>query len=226
MIEIFTRSASDVLYSRAESFWPTGIRRHRCTDFNYFHGAIDFLWHVIDTAEDIAIICDEDCFIYDWERCRYLLKYLQTSGLVVGLNDGGLIGHRNHEPWFQLNPYFMIIDCKNLRFACGDMLKKDRQRINKLGYHFAIDQYRPSFIDPDFGNDYQPICEPFHGLSCFLVLNGLVTFIPAKEWQDGITTDTGFALHSWYSREYHVSQEQQERIDMVYKAAKNLMWWR
>jgi hypothetical protein len=44
-----------------------------------------------------------------------------------------------------------------------------------------------------------------------------VDFIKVEQHKDGISTDTGFALHSWYARDF---EAQQERILAIYNEAR------
>jgi hypothetical protein len=216
-LSIYTRTHSDSqLYPLAASLWPEGIARHPL-EFNGFEGAADFLWEVINTAEGYALICDEDCFIYDWSRIEKMLTYLETgSKAVLAIPDGGVTEHRAGFDWFQLNPFFMLLDAPVIRRRIETSGLK-RWQIDKMGYRPDLDQYRPFWILEEFGTVVKSTAEPFHGLSVFLVASGLVDFIKVEQHKDGISTDTGFALHSWYARDF---EAQEERILAIYNEAR------
>ena len=221
-ITIFTRSHNDLLYNRAAEFWPDEIDRHKCTDFNYPFGAVDFLHHVIQYCPDIAVICDEDCYIYNWPLLESLIEGMEKP--VLAVPDGGITPHRGTYDWFQLNPFFMVIDCGRIRASIQVQNLTSRFRypdsVNKWGYTSGIEKYRPDWISAAFGWYAMDSSEPFYGLSCWLVGQGLVKFLKPANHPDGISTDIGFALHSWYARDY---DNQAERIDSIYHEAKGLV---
>ena len=61
-IQVFTRCFDDFLFNRMREFIPDSVQVIKCTQFNSFQGAADYLYYVIDNAEEYAINIDIDCF--------------------------------------------------------------------------------------------------------------------------------------------------------------------
>jgi hypothetical protein len=209
-IQIFTRSCNPDLYEKAKSFWPSEIKAIQYTDFNYTEGAMDFLWKVVFEAEKYAIVIDEDFFIYDFDKIKCLLfDLILANKICCGIPEKGFIDHRNFTEK-ALNPFFLILDCERIRF---EFINK------KIKLDISFDLVKEEIKWFGTLSVINPHPEPFHGFFMWLEsIKSPLTF-PVKTMEDGIATDTGFGIHTWYSRDYTIDPAQKDRIDNLYLLA-------
>lgn len=205
-IAIATRSRSEELYKLASSFWPAEIPRHRVTGMNDWKDAVHYLHHIQNIDADLVINCDEDCFVFDWAPVTDLM---QVMGLYLfgyaGMPDTqGNCHHRNNSPMVH-NPFFNIFNPAQVQ-AC--LLST------------------PGYANKVLLNTNPPGCnhpEPFNNF--FAALDPHVNHLEfsGRDHADGISTElcyseTPFALHSWYSREFEGTHRQ--RILNLYHEAR------
>lgn len=224
-MEIFTRSNNDMLYKMASSFWPKDITAHQIKGMQHWTDAVGFLYHVINNAKDIAVIVDEDCFIYDWKTCNEVIQccidYKYTN---IGMPDGGVCEHRQHS-WITQNPFFLVLNCAVIR----DLIKSSGftyQQINMMGYHPMMEEKQPFFLHDGIGFNHDNV-EPFAGLFYFLMYYGNPYYLDAVQHFDGISTglihvEKQFCWHSWYSREYLESVSHNHRINDLFVKSQYL----
>lgn len=205
MYKIFTRSANDFLYSRMSEFLPED-KLVRFTGFNGYEAALEYIIHIIDAgikAElDYVVNIDEDCYVYRPQAIDDIIEAMSISQThYAGYCDHGSINHRNFSKTTH-NPFFNIFNIKAIveNIEWSDFVSNARRlsAINYFGY------------------------EPFDAF--FLLLSRKLSPLDLSPigHEDGITTNTGFALHSWYSRDYGINDFQTNRIDKVYEEAKEL----
>lgn len=194
-IQVYTRSCNDKLYAMMRSLIPEDVVCHQVKGYDGYEMAEPFIRHVLETAEDIAMIIDEDAFVYDWSKILWLAKQMIKGWKThAGVSDCGTIEHRRFS-WTTINPFFNILDCATLRATGG--------------------------LAPVNMPSGATMAEPFDPLYLQLWRVGKPLFLPASEHHDGISTDTYFLLHSWFSREYGTSDYHTKRIDSLYDEAVN-----
>lgn len=190
---VFTRSNNDELYKMMREFLPGSWECRKCDWFNHWTDAESYLHFIIQQGKGYIINCDNDCFVHDPVKIRFLMNYMEREGYThCGMSDAGVCPHRNNHPQV-MNPFFNI---------------------------FNTDAIRPmlSQIQPVDNN-----IEPYNAFFIHLHNHGKPLYLDAATRSDGITTHlmdhkrNYFALHSWYSREY---QTQKDRINKVYEEAK------
>lgn len=108
MIEVFTRSRDLKLYDRMREFIPADIVCHRCTQFQEWHHADDYLLYILDNARGIAINIDEDCFITNWNMLESMAFWFDNDQLSFGGFLESHIDHRRHNWQYVMNPFFNI----------------------------------------------------------------------------------------------------------------------
>lgn len=199
---IYTRSFNDELFGMMKEFIPSDIEVKQLKGYDRWEDALRFITDVVAQETDIAIIMDEDCFIYDFQKLYGLITHFITGGFThAGMPDRGTVPHRTLN-WTTLNPFFNILDCDVLR---------------KQGAMKPVD--KPSWV-----NDAAPQFEIFDDYYTHLYKIGKPLWLSAATMSDGITTHLKdhngeyFALHSWYSREF--THAHRARIMEVYKTAK------
>jgi len=207
---IFTRSMNDQLYAMASEFWPGEIEKEQCTQFNYWEGALDFLYYILDSGCDYAIVIDEDCFVFDWEVVDYLVKKMDRIFPpieFIGMPD--TIENSKHRvgPEYSFNPFFIILDIKAIKKALNWTshlkIQLDAPESNEIFYPLFYWINNRFSIEKLKGQDH---------------LDGTSTIL----YGNYFGKDKPFALHSWYSREFETVPEQKERILNLYNEAKSL----
>lgn len=201
VIQVHTRKRNNLLFNRMKSFIPDHITVKAHEGFNHYTDALWYLVHIITTADcDYVVNVDEDCFIYDWPKVEQLIEQMARDEVAyIGMPDClEYCQHRNNSEYV-MNPFFNVFHVEQCRKAVQNMVLYDLLVFNtSCNFH-----------------------EPFNNFFIQLFNSVPAGSIKTFPHYDEITTDTGFALHSWYSREYGNLDEVTERIDAVYKEAKN-----
>jgi hypothetical protein len=201
MISVHSRYKNNALHQMMREFIPPHIPVHAHDGFNHYTCALWYLVHVIMTAETPYIVSvDEDCFIYDWEEVEAIVSDMDALEIAIaGMPDAKeyQFGRDNSDK--VLNPFFLIINTAAARKIIG------RMNVYEL------------LSNPD-GCRYD---EPFNALMVAITDSLKTLPISTNTLDDGITTDLGFAYHTWYSREYGYDHAHTDRINAVYHKAKD-----
>lgn len=198
---IYTRSYNSELFSMMSEFIPEGVAIKKMEGYNHWQDALRFITDVIKDCNGWAVIMDEDCFTYNFDSIKSMIKYMSRYGYThAGMPDRGVSPHRTLQ-WTTLNPFFNIINCPAIREAGGL-------------YPVNV----PNFMTC-------PTFEIFDNLYLQMWKVGNPLFLDAATTADGLTTHLKdhegnyFALHSWLSREWVHGEK--TRILNVYKMAKD-----
>jgi hypothetical protein len=196
---IATRAFDGPLYQKFLQTLPKSADVTFMPLFNFdgFEGAFDFLLAALQRTEGRLIICDLDCFVYKWEHLAELIE--DERDWVVSERA---IAHRQRLPRYVGNPFFWILDADRAKKTLPRITTspKQKERIRKL------------YTMPGDAVD-----EPFWGLYYWLyyVQKLPVATIPVTEHPDGITTQSAYFAHTWYSRDYGHCPIQTARIDNI-----------
>jgi hypothetical protein len=194
------------LYKMASEFWPEEIEKERCTQFNYWEGALDFLYYVIESDVDFALIIDEDCFIFDWNVFEKAIKKIkiQKKFSIAGMPDTHINCSHRIGPDYSLNPFLLVFNLKAIRLRFKETTK------------FEILYNAPQATNEIF----YPLFFWFQNSFWIHHLKGKDHFDETSTWVFEGTKP--FAVHSWMSREFETVPEQRERILNLYNEAKIL----
>lgn len=165
---------NDEYFGLMRSFLPDSLEHERCTQFQEWWQAKDYIHHVLQSDADIVINIDEDCFVYDFKKVMAYCPALAFANYThAGMPDRHLSAHRFNLYTVQ-NPFFNIFNMREIRkFYTGTMQTTDQQNI-----------------------------EPYNSIFLELAFFGKPFYMNAWDHADGITTClNGFALHTWYSRD-------------------------
>lgn len=215
-IQVFTRSSVSQLYDRMRSFIPEHIECIRCTNFQEWWQASDYLHHIIDTGEEWVVNIDDDCFVTDWGKVEELVKHMSMLGYdYAGMPDGGVCPHRCRS-WIVMNPFFTVFNAKAIR---EKLIHK--RLIDSCGYQPSLEEGKPDFVKEHYNHD---MGEPFAGFFYWLKGQFNPFYLNAETHSDGISTTilNGTVLHSWYSREFNHDITQRNRILSLYEEARGL----
>lgn len=219
-IQVFTRCFDDFLFNRMREFIPDSVQVIKCTQFNSFQGAADYLYYVIDNAEEYAINIDIDCFIYSWDLVLEMIAKMKDDNIFYsGMPDGGVHPGRSNS-WANMNPFFNIFNAKKIR----ERKEKDRlswELIARQGFNAHWERkFKPKFISDNYNHNST---EPFAGFFYWLFANFEPMYHKAHtDTRDNLTSylfnhkGDAFCCHTWYSRAYHEDSENKARIDNLY----------
>lgn len=222
-IAVYTRSANSVLWERMCEFIPKDVVKYRCTGFNGFNEAVDYLYYMFEHAHnngvDYIVNIDEDCFIIDWANVLNLIEYVKENSFTyAGMPDGCVHPLRSNS-WAVHNPFFNVFNVS----SCNLLIRaKSKSYINSFTFEGIKKPTRPKERGTyDHNND-----EPFSGLFYYLHAKGKPFNLSAYIWGDGLTTELlfngkPFCVHTWYSREYGTNEEVTNRINYLYEYCKN-----
>jgi len=173
-IKVYTRSMNLEYYELMRSLIPADIECERCTQFDQWYHAKDYVHYILQSDADFVINVDEDCFIYDWFIIGTIIDEMYLGSYThFGMPDRHLSSHRFNLYTVQ-NPFFNIFNMVEIRkFYTGAYQTTEDQN---------IEPYNSVFLELAFFG------KPLYNTA-------------AHDHADGITTDTGFALHCWWSRE-------------------------
>jgi hypothetical protein len=184
---IVTRAFEGPLFDRFKTYLPPPD----VADFlplhgiDGFEGALDFLLQAVRRTSGKIVICDLDCFVFDWDAVARLVE--SDPDYVVSERS---IPHRLALPRYVGNPFFWVLDSDRAKTILG--------RVWNL-----------------YSAPGDVTAEPFWGLYYLLYYAHKlpVATIPVWTHADGIATQTAYFLHTWYSRDYGHDAEQTTRID-------------
>lgn len=219
-LKVFTRSMDEMLYNKMRSFIPKEIKCEAHTGYSEFTDAARFLHEMIERNDGVVLICDEDCFITDWNAVTEIAVKMWGGGYsFCGIPDGGVITHRAFS-WVTANPFFVFFNC--------DVIKKEKAKLNRRiidwhGYSPEIEIHKPDFVFGAFNHGNQ---EPFNGLFYWLAKWSTPLYINGTTMGDGIATEVlgldnqTIAIHTWYSRDK--GEANQMRIAHLYNYALSI----
>ncbi|WP_298555152.1 hypothetical protein [uncultured Algibacter sp.] len=116
-IAILTTVVNFELYEKTSILFPKGIKRYVIDGRNRMHG-IDSIKFMIsklkDTAIEWLIMADEDVIFYKPDTVFAIIeRMINEDYTVAGVRDGGIIAHRNHNPYV-INTFFSILNLKTV----------------------------------------------------------------------------------------------------------------
>ncbi len=205
-IKFFCRSFDLRLYTLSKRFYEDlGYPCVRLTDQSadgYFYTILD------DTACDIAINVDEDCFLLDPQAVLRLVDYVVANGYAsAGCPDGGEELPRSGNP-IVTNPFFNIFDLRQIR------TKFSREAVRRFRYTDRKAEMIAAFDASSLGGHYTfdrpAVIEPYYAFFLWLADNFTTLYLTPRRHTDGIATilydPAGNALcaHAWFARFYAI----------------------
>jgi hypothetical protein len=220
-LTVRTRSADAVLYEKMRALIPESIECVPHTAYDDWKDAATFLHDAIEMTSGLLVVCDEDCFITDWEAVYKLAKKVEDEDfLFCGIPDGGDILHRCFS-WCAANPSFVIFNTPLIK---SWLKNSSRTVIDGRGYvNYDMEKHKPTFLLGAYNNGNH---EPFNGLFYTLVGIGEPLYIHGETLGDGLSTaikgldGKTIAVHTWMSRDK--SPENRQRIERAYQYALSI----
>lgn len=210
-IKIYTRSMNKTLYDRAISFVDLPYEKVKLQGTT----ADGYIVQLINDEEaDIIINIDEDAFVCDIDKLKELLIYcIENEYVNCGMPDGGVIHLRKWNP-VVTNPYFNILNVKELRKKIAEFKEEDFAESKESQMKdFPVELLKTNYEFVSY--------EPYYPLLIWMSQNFKTLYLNAHTHLDGISTvlhdqnDKPFIIHSWYSRYYNENWYHTQRINNV-----------
>jgi hypothetical protein len=217
-VQYFTRCNNDTLHGLSQQLCPIPILK--VENFNDYHGAAGYLYHILNEAEEWAVNIDIDCFLTHPPSVDRILEEMKKNNFThCGIPDGGVIPLRSFS-WCTTQPFFNIFNAKKIREIKND-LGLSWDQIADYRYDASWNSRIPDMVRGNWdANRY----EPFNGLFFFLFKYGRALFLDGMTMADGISTaviwaNKTIAYHSWFAREFDISDSCQIRIRTLHNKA-------
>lgn len=221
---IATRGYTDELYRKNIELLAgqTYVGCWRIVGLDGPNDSAEYLHKILQLDDGWVINIDEDCFIYDWSKVWDIIAFMNKNDChYAGMPDGGVCSTRARS-WVVMNPFFNIFNLGEIKKIYALYTRED---IDGSVFKNINNLRKPDIIKGPYDHS---LISPFNGLFNWLYKNFNPLYLGAVDHPDGISTmlldhkGDGFALHSWYSREYNTDPEQKERIDKLYTEAISL----
>lgn len=230
-IKIFCRSFDLHLYTLSKGLYESwGFPCVRLTDQTadgYFYTMLQ------DTACDIAINVDEDCFITSKQNVLDLVDFVIANNIAnAGCPDGGAYVPRSTNP-LVTNPFFNVL---NLNLIRTHFSKEAVKKFDYLAHKDEMEASYPKHMLYE-GRKYRfdsLDAEPYYPFFLWQAYTTKTYYLPSKPHPDGWTTilcnqdGKEMCRHTWLARFYlaptilaktiqRSASKQKQRIDAVIK---------
>ncbi|WP_405199454.1 hypothetical protein [Christiangramia sp. LLG6405-1] len=222
-VAIFTTVANFELYEKTSNLFPVGIQSYVIDGRNGMHAlhSIFYMFKKLKKEEiDWLIMADEDVIFKNPQAVFGLIEFMKENNYSVsGVRDGGVIKHRNNNPYV-INTFFSILNFKKISklFNKSEIIRN--QYINK-------GEFEEDLSELVYGFDKENLYEPYYCFYFWLRRKGeKILFLNSKMIEDEneqISNEvfdangTTLLIHTWYARSYGKNEKHTARIDEVLK---------
>lgn len=216
-IAILTTVANFELYQRTSQYFPSGIKKYVFDGTNGMHGihSIKYMMKKLKgKGIEWLIMVDEDVIFTNGEIIYDLIeKMIETGSIFCGVRDGGIISHRNKNPYV-INTFFSILNFKKTLSIWNEneVLK------NQLIFE---NEFKDDISKLGFNYDLNSLYEPYYCFYFWLRRKFKnVLFLDAKMCEDKISNSVlfnneTFLYHTWYARSYGKNEKHTLRINKL-----------
>ncbi len=216
-IAILTTVANFELYKKSSLYFPKEIKKYVIDGTNGMYGihSIKYMMQKL-TGRGIEwlIMADEDVFFTKTNTIFSIIEEMnQNNSTVCGVRDGGVIPHRNKNPWV-INTFFSILNFKEVEAIWN------KKEVLKNQYTIE-NEFEDNLLNLQENFNVKSIYEPYY---CFYFWlrrqKKKVLFLNAKMCDDKISNtvlykNKVFLYHTWYARSYGISEKHTKRIDFI-----------
>lgn len=115
---VLTTVSNFTLYEKTSQLFPKGIKKVVLDGSNGMHGiySILFMFKYFKKSDiEWIVMVDEDVVFKNSNEVFNIIEYMDKNDFTVcGIRDGGVINHRNFNPYV-INTFFSIINFKKLK---------------------------------------------------------------------------------------------------------------
>ena len=221
-IAILTTVANFQLYEKTKKLFPD-FPVYVIDGRNGMYGlhSIRYMHKKLKGEEiDWLIMADEDVIFKNPKSVFSLIEFMdQNNYSVCGVRDGGVVRHRNHNP-YAINTFFSILNFKKVfKFFNAREISED-QYIKKGEFFDNLGQLNYAF-------DRTSLYEPYYCFYFWLRRKGeRILFLHSKmleEEKEKISNEifhpdgTSLLIHTWYARSYGRNEKHTARINRILK---------
>jgi len=221
-VAILTTVANFELYQRTSQYFPSGIKKYVFDGTNGMHGihSIKYMMKKLkDKGIEWLIMADEDVIFINGETVYSIIeKMIETDSVLCGVRDGGMISHRNKNPYV-INTFFSILNFEKIvsNWKENEVLK------NQLIFE---NEFNDNISNLSFNYDLNSLYEPYYCFYFWLRRKFKnVLFLDAEMCEDEISNSVLFnnqifLYHTWYARSYGINEKHTLRINKLINGLK------
>lgn len=218
-IAILSTVINSQLYLKSSQLFPQNIQKYVIDGTNGMFG-LDSIFYMMEKLKskgiEWLIMADEDVLFKNPNVVFDIIEKMKSGNYTVsGIRDGGLISHRNYNPYL-INTFFSIINFKEIELIWN---KKEVLKNN----YIVENEFNDDLKNMKGLFDIKSMYEPYYCFYLWLRRNGkkflfLNTNQPFKE--DEISNavyfeDRVFLYHTWYARSYGINDKHTIRINNI-----------
>ncbi|AUC22793.1 hypothetical protein BTO15_12155 [Polaribacter sejongensis] len=218
-IAILTTVANFKLYDKTSHLFGLEYDRYVIDGRNGMYGIQSILYMMKKFKNldyDYIIMADEDFVLKSNNTLTILIDEMNKNNITVsGVRDGGVINHRNYNP-FCVNTFFSVIDLNKIKLIWNRKEMLSNQKIEKE--EFFLNEVL------DYKYDESSLYESYYCFYLWLLRKGeKIKYLTSKSLElnnDSITNviyhnSIIIGFHSWYARAYGTNKKHTERIDLL-----------
>ena len=220
-IAILTTVANFELYEKTSKNFPDGIRTYVIDGRNGMHAlnSILYMFKKLKNEEiDWLIMADEDVVFLDPDAVFKLIDFMQIHNYTAtGVRDGGVVKHRNNNP-YSINTFFSVLNFRKILKFYDAKEIKNNQYIKK-------DEFCDDLRFLNFDYEKMSLYEPYYCFYFWLRRKGeKIYFLNSntlKEEKNQISNQVLYPdsnpllIHTWYARSYGENKNHTTRIDNI-----------
>jgi hypothetical protein len=216
-VAILTTVANFELYKITSKHFPIGIRKYVIDGRNGMHGiySIYYMFKKLSKKNiDWLVLADEDVIFKNSDIVFSIIKKMDAENITVcGVRDGGVIKHRQYNPYL-INTFFSILNFKKIS------REWNREEVNGNQY-ILPSEFKFDRSELKFEFDTNSLYEPYYCFFLWLKRKGeKFLYLDANMLNDGISNTiifekNEFACHTWYARSYIVNKKHTDRINKI-----------
>ncbi|WP_299155693.1 hypothetical protein [uncultured Christiangramia sp.] len=220
-VAIITTVVNFELYQKTSKNFPDGIRAFVIDGRNGMHALHSILYmfkKLKNAGIDWLIMADEDVIFQDSDGVLKLIDFMQLHDYTVaGVRDGGVIRHRNNNP-YSINTFFSLLNFRKILELYDANAIKKNQYIKK-------DEFCDDLSLTNYDYEKMSLYEPYYCFYFWLRRNGeKIYFLNSKMLKgekDEISNQVFYPdsnpllTHTWYARSYGKNKEHTTRINNI-----------
>ena len=214
-IAILTTVANFDLYQKTVQLFPKNVQKYVIDGRNGMHGIHSILFMINKLKGkgiEWLVMADEDVVFKNSEAVFSIIEKMKNNDITVcGVRDGGIISHRNYNPYL-INTFFSILNFKEIEVIWNEKEMLSNQFLTENEFD---DEVAKLFYEYDISSLY----EPYYCFYLWLRRKGKkFLFLDSVMEEDGVSNNVIFndeiiLCHTWYARSYGISEKHTKRIN-------------
>lgn len=217
---VLTTVSNFTLYKKTSVLFPKGIKKVVFDGTKGMHGIHSILFmfkYFKKTDIEWIVMVDEDVVFKNSNEVFNLIEYMDKNDFTVcGIRDGGVINHRNFNPYV-INTFFSIVNFKKLKAIY------DKKEIFKNNYTIQ-NEFDDDLSKLNYKYDSNSLYEPYYCFYLWLRRKKCkILFLDTEQYAtndslaNSIISLNGnlLGIHTWHARSYGKNLKHTIRIDSI-----------